>query len=282
MTPRTCIFMFFLSPLVLSAQEMQTKQQISFTLGSARRFQDRGDYVFAALLFSDVGRSSQDSNEVAEAAYRFSKCGDEIAAMLTNRIQSAFGSNSRVDSLWHTILEPASNRQIDECSRIGFSIKQEYLYEPFYVNVDTITLRYLSRFYANTKWGERASFDLITYDLTTGTPGETTPELALERAQRFIARYPTSELINDVYYNMANAHQDLWNDKEPDDTTRPSPAQELRDPNPHRLEAIRLLKLVSANRDKLRVIKWSKDSENELERLEKGEYTHVFRFYHMD
>lgn len=145
-----------------------------------------------------------------------------------------------------------------------------------------MTLKYLSQFYATTKWGERASFDLITYDLSTGMTGLTTAESALERAERFIARYSTSELLYDVYYQMANAHQHLWNETEPDDERQRSAEEELKNPNPHRLEAIRLLKLVSVNRDKLRVKKWSQDSEDELNKLEKGEYTRVFYFFHLD
>jgi len=78
-------------------------------LNWARQFQERGDHIFAALLFSSVARSSQDSNEVAEAAYRFLKCGDAIAELLTRRIQFPFGSSSQDNSFWTTKLEPATN-----------------------------------------------------------------------------------------------------------------------------------------------------------------------------
>jgi hypothetical protein len=99
----------FLSTSVLFAQQLQSNQDISFMLNWARQFQERGDHIFAALLFSSVARSSQDSNEVAEAAYRFLKCGDAIAELLTRRIQFPFGSSSQDNSFWTTKLEPATN-----------------------------------------------------------------------------------------------------------------------------------------------------------------------------
>jgi hypothetical protein len=243
--------------LISSSQDSTGGQnpEVEKLLRQGRAMQNDGNYLLAAQIFRSVQSTIADSNQKAEAIFRFVSCGDAEAKHMS--------INSTPDSL----------RQVDSFRAIGINLVYLDRFERW-SNADTSSRQVLASIYFRSPWGEEAGYDLISDEVSPeGAPAIEDPRVVRDRALAFLNNYPSSRFKYDATHLLGLALQDIWDSAVSGDGSGFVTESEQKNPEAIRLKAVQALSSVVRHRKLLLKTKWDYADETVLKYLRRRKVT---------
>lgn len=251
-----------------------------------KEYVEKGQYLFAARIFTFIANRSPDSTTQAEALYRFIDTGDRAAKEMSeiyNTRRIIWGPLDRgiARAVWDSLFHPVIQHKIKSLKEVGIRLKEVSYFQRYIVNMDTLTGNYLVREYPDTRWAENILMKRITVEIDyRGTPAHNHPRPVIRKGQAFLERYPESRYRFDVAYILGRAYSDMWNLSE---EYGPLLTEgERANIDSLRQLAVKYMTLAYNNRDSLqREYPFRKPDMREIEKLRAGRFTDIF-YYFMD